>query len=133
MEEAGQRYLAAVCPSNAALDAYRRVWDRFDNPNSPDDAPHPRTKEAARKKLDADTEAAQALADPDYVWPASVREDVVAVATELFEGAVVYKEIVEASAWSDVRAFPEGGDAASTVRVALGLPLRGECPDEYLP
>ena len=82
---------------------------------------------------DAHAAAAQGLSDPGYVWPESVRAKVNVVATNLYESASVYSSIAEAQTWSDADSFPRGGKfsrAASAVRLALGLPPRGECPGE---
>ena len=134
--EAGERYLTFSCLSNAALATYIRVRDKFDAYTTSDAAPHPRTKKAAKRAAEAHTEAAQGLSDPSYVWPDSVRNKVSTVATAIFEDAAVYNSIAEARTWSEAYSLPTGrksSRAASAVRLTLGLPPRGECPEEYQP
>lgn len=134
IEEAGERYLTYICASNASIDVYSRARDKFDLYTSSDEEPHPKTKRAAQKAADALTAAAQGLSDAGYLWPEAVRNKVALLATDAFESAAVYLSIAEAETWSDAESFGRGGKAeraASTVRLALGLPPRGECPEEF--
>jgi hypothetical protein len=134
IEEAGERFLKYICASNASLDAYSRARDKFDLYTSSDAKPHPKTKKAAQKAADAHTAAARGLSDSGYLWPEAVRNKIALLATDQFESAAVYLSIAEAETWSDADSFGRGGKAsraASTVRLALGLPPRGECPEEF--
>lgn len=133
IEEAGVRYLEAVCPSNEAEDAYREAYEENDAYVSVDQAPSKPTRMAAKAAAAAEIEAAQELTDPEIVWPQQVRSDIKDVATQLYEFSSWYTSIAKADAWSDVGRFPKvsNKDAASSVRLLLDLPPRGKCPKEY--
>ena len=136
IEEAGQRYLEYICASNASIAKYTRPRDKFDAYTSSSDEPHPKTKKGAQIAADAHAAAAKGLSDPGFVWPESVSNKVNVVATNLYEFASIYNSIAEAKTWSDADSFPSGNKfsrAASAVRLALGLPPRGECPKESRP
>lgn len=134
IQEAGERFLEYICTSNASIDAYSAARNKADPLESSDVEPHPKAKKAAQKAADAHTAAAQGLSDSGYLWPEAVRSKIALLATYLFETAAVYLSIAEAETWGDADSFRRGGKAsraASTVRLALGLPPRGECPKEY--
>lgn len=136
IEEAGDRFLTYVCASNAANDKYYATLDKFDTYSSNSDTPHPKTVKAAKRAAEAYVATAQAFVDPGYIWPESVQKDITIMATNQYEVASIYNSIADAETWSDADSFPSGNKysrAASAVRLALGLPPRGECPKEYRP
>lgn len=136
MEEAGERYLEYVCASNAANDKYYAVVDKFEASFTSSSAPHPKTVKAAERGAEAYATTAQALADAGYVWPEAVRKDITTVANGIYEQSAWFTSIVEATTWDDVGQLRGTGKrvkAATAVRLALGLPPRGECPKEYQP
>lgn len=136
IEEAGDRFLTYVCASNAAINKYNASVDKFDAYSGASDSPHPKTVKAARRAAEAYVASAQAFVDPGYVWPESVQKDITIMATNQYEVASIYNSIADAKTWSDADSFPSGNKfsrAASAVRLALGLPPRGECPKEYRP
>jgi carbohydrate-selective porin OprB len=133
IEEAGVRYLETVCPANKAEKAYYKTQQKYDEYVSYDQPPSEATKKAAKAASDAEATAAVMLTDPGFLWPKEVRADVQDVATGLYETSAWYEDVAKAKSWNDVRSFPKvsNRDAASTVRLLLGLPPRGECPKEY--
>ena len=136
IEEAGDRFLTYVCASNAANDKYNATVDKFDAFSGSSDTPHPKTVKAAQRGAKAYEETAQTLADPDHVWPENVRKDITTVANGIYEQSAWFASIAEARTWDDVNSLRGSGKrvrAATAVRLALGLPPRGECPKEYRP
>lgn len=136
IEEAGERYLTYVCVSNAANDKYFDTQDKYDAYASDSDSPHPKTRKAAQRGAEAYSTTAQALADPEYVWPESVQKDVAAVANYVYEQSAWFSSIAEADTWSDVSTLRGSGKmarAATSLRLTLGLPPREQCPKEYRP
>ena len=134
IEEAGALYLSAVCPANDAGDKYSKMYDRFELYASNSDTPNPKTQKAAQAAADAKVRQAQILSDPEAGWPSSLRKDLDAIATQNYEFAAWYSSIADAKTWSDVESVPgsgKGSKAASSVRLKLGLPPRGEgCPND---
>lgn len=136
IEEAGDRFLTYVCASNAANDKYNAAYDKYDAYSTSSDSPHPKTVKAAELGAEAYATTAQALADPGYVWPENVQKDITTVANGIYEQSAWFTSIAEAQTWDDIndlRGIGKRVRAATAVRLALGLPPRGECPKEYRP
>lgn len=130
LEEAGQRYLDVVCPGNAWRDKYRQVAQKFEPDFVSDGDPlSAKTKRAASKAATSLTQTAQLLVQADQVWPPSIRKEIELVAAGIYEDASWYQNVASANTWGDVPNFPKGAKAdraASTVRLTLGLPPRGD-------
>ena len=130
LEQAGQTYLAAVCPAIEAEKVFQEIFTGASSSAAPDEAPSARAKEAALTASVAEETAATLISDPSLVWPAAVRDDIQDVADQLSAVSVWFRAIAEASRWADIPEFPEFDDpeASANVRSALDLPPRGECP-----
>lgn len=119
IEDAGQRYLSAVCPANAAVDPMNAAIDGDDL-----DAIHATTKaygEAARS-------AAKTFSDPSIKWPEAVDpKDLKAVADSYLSDLAVINEYTAAQSPEETRKVSWPGDdagasAAQGIRLALDLP-----------
>ncbi len=124
-EEAGQRYLALVCPTNSLIDQYDASGQSSESLQvSPDKA------ELASRISQSMQQQAKDLMDPGYVWPSSVQQDVSDRAAAVFEMAAVYQDVAD----SGQEAFVDGAlnervnISASRIRLQLGLSPRGDCP-----
>lgn len=134
IEEAGERYLDFVCESNAAKNKWSRVAEGLDPYMYSDSAVSPKIQRLSEKTATAVAAAAQGISDPDYLWPEPVRKDLQLVGADLYEQSAWYASVAEADTWADTSDYRSGAKAsraASAVRLALGLPPRGEgCPGD---
>ncbi len=125
-EIAAQRYLAIICPPNAAYDAYRKALKAY---------------QKDVKKLNALTKAAGPLAAAKRTqaselktatWPASVQADIDTLAAGALGYYAYYQSVSQAKSEAAVIAaddsYPSKKDrdktqlAANQIRLALGLP-----------
>jgi hypothetical protein len=120
-----------VCAANSKQDAFDAVVKKHDMRTT---KPSKQARKAARAAKAALLTEARMLADDGYVWPAVVAKDVKKVAAGVFEDAASYAKIAEGTPWVEVSwaskaASERFNEAASRVRLELGLPPRGEgCP-----
>lgn len=118
-EDAGQRYLSAVCPANTALDSISPALDGDDL-----DAVH----QSASAYGEAARSAAKLLTDSSTKWPDEVDpEDLEAVADSYLADLAVINEYTAAQSIEEARnVFWPGDEAGSTaaqaIRLALDLP-----------
>lgn len=133
METARARYLAGVCPANAAKDALIAAIDKYDSYDD-DEGPSRQTRKALRAAAEAYAETAQLLVDDNYTWPKKAKSAVERIATYYYETSAEYSALSERGArWDDV----ESSDSSETfskdvarVRLMLTLPPAGEgCED----
>lgn len=129
--EAATLYLQHICPYNELSDTLFEAMKIERAAGTP--GPGALTQRAARPFARQSEEAARALADPSVSWPSNIAAAISAVATELYEEAAVARLATKAQTWGDFPWPRASSDAASTVRLGLDLPPRGQCPDAYEP
>ncbi len=116
-EDAGERYLGIVCPSNIASDTLNASYDSQDLAV---------VQDAARAMAEASQDSARQLADDSIAWPGEVsREDLDTLANSYLRDLAVLDTILQADSIDRARAFwpndPAVGEASQRVRLALGL------------
>ena len=118
-KEAGEYYLAAVCPSNVEAKAFNSVWT---NPNSSLKA----LKTAAKTGIDVTRNAAEKFEDPAVLWPDSVADDIATIEKQMLADLGTMNEIAHASSLDEMRAVSfdsVDGVAEAGPRVRLRLKL----------
>ena len=142
VEEARERYLKVVCPINVVNDQilavekkikeeisikYYAGSDELARANVRVGALENNHLSLAHRLKDAEVKSAQELTDPKYIWPESVRQDVVNVADENFRHAGWLSQRIKGA---DPEPMKLGG-AASAVRRKLNLSVVGTgCPSQ---
>ena len=116
-EDAAQRYLAIVCPSNARADALNEAWYS-------EDLAH--IHEVARAAADAYRASARQLQDDSTNWPAEVSaDDLETLANSYLGDLAITNNITSATTLADARVLwpndPAVGEASQRVRLALDL------------
>ena len=139
VEEAGDLYLRAVCPSNEYDFAiYRLVEDAFFVSEEPVSQQDRDLFAAAAEVL---RQSAMALDSPESQWPADVQAGIDEVITSLLQSVSKYqlaaKAETENDAWFAIMREVEGGvnsnSQAQLVRMRLNLPPAGEGNDGSAP
>lgn len=138
-EQAGQRYLNAICPVNAINDQIHTVekklkgerskWyypgDALDNANVRVGSLENNLISLATRVRDAEVVSSRQLTNPKYIWPEGVQKDIDAVADEKFRRAGWMSETLKGR---DPGKF-KFVDNSNSVRLKLGLPPLGQgCP-----
>ena len=118
---AAQRYLAFVCPANAATDKLNKAI-RQESVSAA--RPSARTQAAAKRAFTTFVSAAKGLTDEAFVWPKSAATPVSNVAADYYEDSVKTKQISNGKPWAKQSAWGKKSNAASKARLALGLPPR---------
>ena len=137
-EQAGERFLAIVCPSNR-LNAQQQELMRKGREES-SKRYYSGSAELANARVrigalsnniislesrigDAQAKAGKELADPKYVWPEDVDENIADLSTVFYEWARASKTNSEAG-----RPIQDhkSSDLPSEIRKKLGLPIRGQ-------
>ena len=138
-EQAGQRFLKAICPVNAINDQINAVekklkeerakWyypgEALDRANVRVGSLENNLVSLAHRTVNAETLSSRQLTDPKYVWPENVQKDIEAVADEKFRRAGWLSEKLKGR---DPGKF-KFVDNANSARLKLGLPPVGQgCP-----
>lgn len=124
VDEAGERFLDIVCPSNNAGDA---VWAEFEALWKAGSGDLQNIQELAESAKDVSQSAATAIDDPKYVWPEVVQEDMDHMAESFIVDVSAYDELATTSSYKEAMDWvlppltPEQEAAAPNVRTALGL------------
>lgn len=120
-EEAGQYYLAAICPSNLQSAKTTTVVQV-----KPLDLPAAKAEAAALR--DAYRVAIQKLSDEKVLWPEVVKSDVATLAESLYgdlsgAGNVANQTTVAnfIEAWNGWESSPAGAATAQKIRLKLGI------------
>tara|TARA_R110002051_G_scaffold60546_8_gene110856 strand:- start:3610 stop:4050 length:441 start_codon:yes stop_codon:yes gene_type:complete len=119
-EEAGEKYLAAICPSNSALERWSEAHSAYvDDPT----AGFAGAIEAAAGVRDSAQAAAQALESDQ--WPEDVAEDIGKVQESLYVDVSNFDNLAGAETADEYdrtnRIEDPNGGAAQAVRSGLGL------------
>ena len=125
--EAGERYLALVCPTNELIEA----WDLTNEQLPASETLADVQVDLAREIADSFESQARGLADPEFVWPANVAADVSDRAVAAFERAAIYRQMADGGTWQYASGALDDrlNTSASRIRLQLGLSTRGEdCP-----
>lgn len=124
-EEAGQRYLALVCPTNDLLDQLESSRQASDTLQlSPEEV------KLAGQVAQSMQQQANDLMDSEYLWPSNVQQDVSDRAAAVFELAAIYQEAADSGeiSFADGSLNDRVNISASRIRLQLGLSPRGDCP-----
>lgn len=125
--EAGERYLALVCPTNELIDALDLTNEQLPASETLADV----QIDLAGEIADSFESQARGLADPEFVWPANVAADVSDRAVAAFERAAIYRQMADGGTWQYASGALDDrlNTSASRIRLQLGLSTRGEdCP-----
>jgi hypothetical protein len=142
-EEAGKRYLTLTCPVNKIRDqlvvvekkmkdergkTYYIGSDALDNANARMGALNNNRISLAHRIANARESASRSFADPKFIWPENVRNDIEKISDEFFSEAGKIRESLKGNKVEDSK----DSGAADRIRRRLNLPVRGVCPAEYL-
>ena len=122
VEQAAELYEAIICKANKAAAPFAEAYAN----GYVDQQLSEGARKSAAKAAKGRQRAARALVAEQ--WPPEVAEDVEKVAQGMYEHAAVMLIVAEKGyRWTGEEDFSAGSKASSRVRLALGLPPRGDC------
>ena len=121
-EQSAARYMAYVCPANAAGDRYNRAVNRYDAHDEVGNRPHKKTRAAAKRFASKAKAAAQAFVNPAFPWPVEVADDVQSIAVDYYQMASTAKAISKTRYRWGAEQWPDSQSEVASVRLFLGLP-----------
>lgn len=130
-KQAGIYYMTVVCPSNKSMYA---LWDRITGKYEYE-VDIAKFKAAARAHAKLVRESAAALQNPPLKWPKNVQRDALAVSKSDLARVTYYNRMGQVSSWSELVSLSNEpaakGDnrSAEQIRLTLGLPAAGRCPE----
>ena len=143
-EQAGKRYLQAVCPDgdivkqmNKTMKKYKEETskyylsgsDELDRANARVGALNNNIISLTHRRVDTLRNSTKKLTDPKFIWPEDVKKDIETVADENFAYAGELAAFLENGGKMPPSQY---GNAADQVRRKLNLPVRGVCPANLL-
>lgn len=137
VEEAAERYLRIVCPTNAASVALSAAFAASGKEFLGGGAPDPAAvKRAAQASLTRETENASLFDDPYYVWPDEVEDQILIVRDSSVQSLRALSMVVNAGtyeaayyvAWPDESAAA-GASQAIRYQLGIGADTTATCVD----